>query len=56
MYIAKVIIIMRIIYHYEYRTFKQHCPAHISLRVNENGTALVVKSVSFDHNHPVSQV
>ena len=31
-------------------------PIAITLQVNENGTALVVKSASFDHNHEVSQV
>jgi hypothetical protein len=38
------------------RTFKQDCQAHITVRANENGTALVVKSASFHHNHEVSQV
>ena len=34
-----------------FKTFKQDCPVHISLRVNEDGTAPVVKSLRFDHNH-----
>ena len=39
-----------------YRTFKKDCPAHISLRINGTGNALEVKSVSFDHNHEISEV
>lgn len=38
------------------RTFKQECASHISLRANEDGTALVIRSVCFDHNHEISQV
>ena len=38
------------------RTFKKGCPAHISLRANDRGSALQVKSVCFDHNHEISQV
>ena len=38
------------------RTFKRGCPAHISLRANDGGSALQVKSVCFDHNHEISQV
>ena len=33
------------------RTFKKGWPAHISLRANDRGSALQVKSVCFDHNH-----
>lgn len=38
------------------RTFKRGCLAHISLRANDKGSALQVKSVCFDHNHEISQV
>ena len=38
------------------RTFKQNCPAYIALKVNEEGTALTVRSVNYEHNHPVSKV
>ena len=38
------------------RTFKKGCPAHISLRANDRGSVLQVKSVCFDHNHEISQV
>ena len=38
------------------RTFRKGCPAHISLRANDRGSALQVKSVCFDHNHEISQV
>ena len=39
-----------------YRTFKQDCPVHITLRADENGNMLKVRSVNFEHNHEVSQV
>ena len=38
------------------RIFRKGCPAHISLRANDRGSALQVKSVCFDHNHEISQV
>ena len=37
------------------RTFKQDCPAQITLRANEDGTALQVKSVSCEHRCKLSQ-
>ena len=39
-----------------YRTFKQDCPVHITLRADKNGNTLKVRSVNFEHNHEVSQV
>ena len=39
-----------------YRTFKQDCPAHISLRADDTGTALVVRIVCDEHCHDLSQV
>ena len=38
------------------RTFKQDCPVHIALKANEDGSALCVRSVNYEHNHPISKV
>ena len=38
------------------RTFKNNCLVHISLRANESGSALEVKSTCLIHNHETSQV
>ena len=38
-----------------FRTCKQGCKAHITLRVNKSGMAFVVKSFCFDHNHEVKK-
>ena len=38
------------------RTFKNNCPVHISLRANESGSALEIKSTCLIHNHETSQV
>ena len=42
--------------HSQNRTFKQDRQMHISLRIDERGSHLVVTSVFSEHNHPVSQV
>ena len=47
---------MSLINFVSYRTFRQNCPFRVNLRVNEAGSALVVWSVSPDHNHTVSKV
>ena len=39
-----------------FRTFKQDCPMHISLRASNDGQSLEVKSVSYDHNHDFNKV
>ena len=39
-----------------FRTFKQDCCAHISLRADEKGNFLKIRSVNIEHNHEISQV
>ena len=41
---------------YTCRSFKKECPAFISLRIDESGNRLEVKSMCEDHNHAVSKV
>jgi len=38
------------------RTFRQDCPAHISLKVDDEGRALQVRSLCTEHNHELSKV
>ena len=40
-------------WHFFFRTFRQDCPA---LKIDKNGTAFEVGSVSTEHTHEVSQV
>ena len=39
-----------------FRRFKQNCLVHITLRADESGNSLMVRSVNFDYNHDVTQV
>ncbi len=49
MYLAKLFVFL-------YSTFKQDCPAHISVKIDRAGSALEVRSINTEHNHIPSQV
>ena len=39
-----------------FRTFRKDCPAELCLRASEDGTSLVVRRFTKEHNHATSRV
>ena len=39
-----------------FRTFRQECPAHITLKISSDGQSVMVRSFSNEHNQEISLV